>query len=129
MIAVKTHRNILVCGSRDWNDVDRIQWELTKANMNFGQCRLIHGCARGADIIASSLARKRDWPVSDYRADWKKHGRAAGPIRNQEMLDIGKPDEVIAFWDGKSTGTLDMIKRATQAGVPVRIVPAAKGGA
>ena len=56
-------------------------------------------------------------------ADWKKHGRAAGPIRNQQMLDEGKADVVVALWDGKSRGTLDMIQRATEAGVPVRILP------
>jgi hypothetical protein len=64
--------------------------------------------------------------VAVFPADWETHGRAAGPIRNQAMLDEGKPYLVIAFWDGKSKGTLDMISRATRAGVPVKIVPPRK---
>jgi hypothetical protein len=58
-------------------------------------------------------------PIDVYVAQWKKHGRAAGPIRNQRMLDKGKPDLVVAFPGGR--GTADMIRRAERAGVPVRI--------
>ena len=51
-----------------------------------------------------------------------KYGRAAGPIRNTAMLDM-KPDELIAFWDGRSRGTKNMIDQATARGVPVEILP------
>jgi hypothetical protein len=59
-------------------------------------------------------------PIDVYVAQWKKHGRAAGPIRNQRMLDEGKPDLVVAFPGGR--GTADMIRRAERAGVPVQQV-------
>jgi hypothetical protein len=60
-------------------------------------------------------------PFRIFPANWKKHGRAAGPMRNQQMLDEGKPDLVIAFPGG--SGTADMVRRAKAAGVPVETVP------
>jgi acyl-CoA synthetase (NDP forming) len=60
--------------------------------------------------------------VTSFPANWKKHGKSAGPIRNQLMLDVGKPDLVIAFPGG--SGTADMIRRARKAGVPVKEIPA-----
>lgn len=54
----------------------------------------------------------------NYPADWEKHGRAAGPIRNEKMLIVGTPDMVLAFPGGR--GTADMIRKAEAAGLPVR---------
>lgn len=56
-------------------------------------------------------------PIESYPADWKRDGRGAGPIRNQRMIDEGKPHIVIAFPGGK--GTADMVMRAEMAGIPV----------
>jgi len=78
---------------------------------------LIHGGARGADRAADEWAVVSWVVVEEYKADWKNDGRAAGPIRNQRMLDLGKPDLVIAFPGGR--GTADMVKRARKAGVEV----------
>lgn len=82
-----------------------------------GATVVIHGAARGADTEAAWLARGRGLAVEAFPADWRKHGRAAGPLRNQRMLDEGKPDLVIAFSGGK--GTADMVRRAEAAGVKV----------
>ena len=71
---------------------------------------IIHGGAPGADMLAAEVAQELGIPARAYPADWRKHGRAAGPIRNQLMLDDGKPDIVVAFPGGK--GTADMIRRA-----------------
>lgn len=59
-----------------------------------------------------------------YPADWEKHGKAAGPIRNQQMLTEGKPDIVVAFSDNlsNSKGTADMCRRAHKAGLPVYVI-------
>jgi len=57
-----------------------------------------------------------------HPADWERHGRAAGPIRNQEMADAGA-DLCIAFPYGIGKGTYDMIERARKAGIPVEINP------
>jgi hypothetical protein len=82
---------------------------------------LIHGAARGADSLAAAWAHDCHVPQLGVRADWNKHGRAAGPIRNQIMLDEGKPHLVIAFPGG--TGTADMVRRARAAKVRVISVP------
>ena len=83
---------------------------------------MIAGEASGADFLAKVFALDEygDIEAVSYKgfpADWKKHGKAAGGIRNQQMLDEGKPDLVIAFPGG--TGTADMIRRARKAGVEV----------
>ena len=63
--------------------------------------------------------------VERHPADWDRHGKGAGPIRNRAMAKSGA-DRCLAFWDGESRGTLDMITVATKHGIPVRIVPKAK---
>jgi hypothetical protein len=84
---------------------------------------VVHGGAPGADSEAGVFARLRHAKEIIYRANWKAHGKAAGPIRNQRMLDEAKPELVIAFPGGR--GTADMVRRAEAAGVPVVKVPAA----
>jgi ABC-type Fe3+-hydroxamate transport system substrate-binding protein len=80
---------------------------------------VIHGAARGVDeqamIAAQTLPGVKHLP---FAADWHKHGRAAGPIRNKRMLDEGKPDLVVAFPGGR--GTANMVKQAQAAGIPVQ---------
>jgi hypothetical protein len=78
---------------------------------------VITGYAKGADQWADNWACMRNVPHRNYPADWKTHGKAAGPIRNQRMIDHGQPDLVLAFPGGR--GTADMIRRARVAGVPV----------
>lgn len=78
---------------------------------------LIHGDATGADRMAGAWAEKRGILVVKFPADWKKYKDGAGPIRNQQMIDTGKPTAVVAF-PGK-IGTPDMIRRARKAGLKV----------
>ena len=93
------------------------QHEYTESRQSCGQHRLepgdsiIHDGAPGADTLAAEVAQELGIRARAYPADWRKHGRAAGPIRNQLMLDDGKPDILVAFPGGK--GTADMIRRAT----------------
>lgn len=82
---------------------------------------LIVGEARGIDSIAFCLAGQWGWFTEVYYADWQHYSKAAGPIRNQEMLTKGKPDIALAVWDGHSPGTLDMICRCAAAGLPITI--------
>lgn len=119
---------ILVCGSRTWDQPHLIEGALFDALRESPQPKhpftIIQGMAKGADLQARKIAVKNSWPVEDYPADWQRYGRAAGFIRNQQMLDEGKPDLVLAFWDGKSKGTLHMIDAAKKAGIKVEIVTA-----
>lgn len=83
----------------------------------FGPRVIIEGGARGADNLARAWAQHRGVPVETYRADWDTHPRAAGIIRNAEMLRDGRPDYGIGFPGGR--GTADMARRIVAAGLPL----------
>lgn len=109
---------ILVCGGRDFTDRQFLYDVLDEqAALCSFPLRIIQGGARGADQLAYEWAQSRDVSCVIYPADWAAHGRAAGPIRNQHMLDMEHPWLVIAFAGGR--GTADMVRRATKAGVRV----------
>lgn len=112
---------ILVCGGRDYSDKSTVFATLDAVSRG-KPVTLIEGGATGADTLA------REWRRSTGRgetitvkADWTRHGRAAGPIRNQRMIDLYKPDIVIAFPGGR--GTSDMMRRAEAARVTTIRVP------
>ena len=109
---------ILVTGDRNWEHAIPIVLLLTE-HANAGDT-VIHGAARGADTIAAWVAGLLGLDVEAYPANWKRYGRAAGPIRNQEMLDAGI-DIVLAFHHdiSQSKGTKDMVTRALKHGVSV----------
>lgn len=111
---------VLVCGGRDYSDADKMRRVLDDMHAVTPFDVLIYGMARGADDMAKMWATARGIKRLGFPADWEKHGRAAGPIRNQEMLDKGKPDLVIAFPGGR--GTLSMIRRAQEANVSVCVI-------
>jgi hypothetical protein len=78
---------------------------------------IIEGDAPGADSAAADFAVVHFCQLETYPAQWSKYGAAAGPIRNKQMLDEGKPDLVVAFPGGK--GTANMVRLAQEAGVEV----------
>lgn len=109
---------VLVCGGRDYNNLV----EFYTVMDSFTDIELlIHGAADGADAAAEWYGRHLDIAISRFPADWKKHKLAAGPIRNQKMLDEGKPDLVVAFPTPSSRGTWDMVRRAQKAGIETMI--------
>ncbi len=113
---------ILICGGRDLDPSAQgdITWALgIKA---WPVTAVIHGGARGADEGAGMWAESEGIKPTVYRADWRKHGKAAGPIRNRKMLEQGKPDLVVAFQGGK--GTANLIEQAREAGVRVLLTRA-----
>jgi phage FluMu gp28-like protein len=117
---------VLVCGSRDWEDFRVIQNRLRDLADSIGQRWLyekqilMHGDAAGADTIAARAARMMGFDIEAYPANWKRHGRAAGPIRNRVMLDR-EPDVVLAFQRNGSRGTQDTINEARKRGIPVEV--------
>jgi hypothetical protein len=108
---------VLVCGGREFNDHFLLNLILDLKHEDYNFTHLIHGGARGADRMSGEWAEVNKVPVQVYYADWEKYGKAAGMIRNKEMLTVGKPDLVIAFPGG--TGTAHMVKIAKEAGVNV----------
>lgn len=113
---------VLVCGARNWDDRARVYGVLDDLKRAESIDAVIEGDARGVDRMAGYWARKNRIDDIKYPANWDLHGNAAGPIRNQEMLDFGKPDLVIAFPLKDSVGTWDMVRRAKAAGVKTIIV-------
>lgn len=104
---------VLVCGGRDFDNQMLVDMLLTPLPITV----LIHGAARGADSCAADWGKRNpEVEVRAFPADWKSHGRSAGPIRNREMIKEN-PDLVIAFKGGK--GTADMMRVAEKAGIPV----------
>lgn len=103
----------LVCGGRTYGDRARVWAVLDTLRPS---C-VIHGDARGADRLADEWAKTCGIPAYVFPADWERHGRMAGPIRNARMLRDGKPTVVIAFPGGR--GTANMISQARLAGVKV----------
>ena len=104
---------ILVCGGRSLVDSPSVYSIL--ADHIHPWDTVISGGARGADTIAAGFAQGLGCEVIIFKPDWKKYGKAAGPIRNQRMLDEGRPDLVLAFPGG--TGTADMVRRVRAAGI------------
>lgn len=115
---------VLVCGGRDFEDHASLFAELDKLPRD--GLVIIHGGARGADTLAELWAARAGVSRHRFPANWDRDGKAAGPIRNQRMIDRGRPDIVIAFPGGR--GTADMIRKAEAAGVPVRRPSQAPGG-
>lgn len=112
---------VLVCGGRDYRDWETLCEELSLLHADHDITTIIHGGARGADDMAGQFARA-SIGIEEvvYPANWKDHGKSAGPIRNQLMLDEGKPDMVVAFPGGR--GTADMVRRAREANILVTMI-------
>lgn len=108
---------VLVCGGRTFSNLPLLDRELDVYHRMYGFTALIHGGAGGADQAAHFWAGFNRVPIHVYHARWDTEGKAAGPLRNQRMLDEGKPDFVVAFPGGR--GTADMVRRAKAAGVKV----------
>lgn len=118
---------ILVTGDRYWNQPFIIKRELENvAYMRmppYDVIKVIQGGANGADALARKIAEEQGWQSITVEAEWDKYGLAAGPIRNQRMIDEYKPDICLAFHTdlSKSKGTLDCIKRANRVGIPIHL--------
>lgn len=110
---------VLVCGGRDFNDYDLLVDTLVSLLGQYGlkDVIFISGRASGADRLGERFAKANNCELLVFPADWNKFGKAAGFIRNQQMLDEGKPDLVVALPGGR--GTADMVRRAKKHGIEV----------
>ena len=114
-------RRALICGSRFFTDIDAIRALVDTFSPD---TVVIHGAAPGADTYAGVCARQAGLEVESYPADWDQYGKAAGTIRNTQMLVEGRPDIVYAFPGGplnETKGTKNMVKQAREAGVEVEV--------
>ena len=114
---------VIIAGSRSFNNYallaracDKVLSEKRKTHKIVVFC----GEAKGADTLGKVYAQKQGFSVASFPANWTKHGKSAGIIRNAEMQEDA--DALIAFWDGKSPGTENMIGIMRKAGKPVQVV-------
>lgn len=110
---------LLVTGSRNYSDETTMREQLRSAYRTFGPLTLVHGGCRGADLMAAEIWSSGGLETICVPADWDRHGKGAGPIRNQAMIDQYRPVVCLAFPVGDSKGTQDCVSRARKAGVPV----------
>lgn len=113
-------RRVLVTGSRQWTDWSRVVEQLFR--MRPGDV-LVHGaCPKGADRIADRIGNELPGiTVERHPADWSRHGRSAGPIRNNLMVSLGA-DVCFAFPLPGGSGTQHCISSARKAGIPTHVI-------
>jgi hypothetical protein len=114
---MRTGHKVLVCGGRDFRDTKLLDRFLCEVDNRVCIGEIIHGGANGADTMAGCWAEKYNIPVTVFPAEWRKYGRRAGPLRNEQMLREGKPEFVVAFPGGR--GTAHMVGLAKAAGIQV----------
>lgn len=111
---------LLVCGGRRYLDCYTVNWFLDDFARRMGITLLIEGGATGADKLARDWATTHGVAVKTFavsQQEWDTLGKKAGPLRNQKMIDEGRPDHCIAFPGGR--GTADMVNRCLRARIPV----------
>jgi len=114
-------RYLIVAGGRNFSDYVLAYEQIHQCVQSIDdEVAIVSGGAKGADTMGEAYALLYDLPLIRYLAKWGEHGRAAGPIRNSEMAEIGT--DLLAFWDGQSRGTKDMITKAKSKGMAVTIV-------
>lgn len=115
---------VIVCGGRNFQDKEYCFEKLDELIGQNKDIEIVSGHAKGVDSFGEEYALINSLKVSVFKPDWKKYGRAAGPIRNKEMYKYALEDNpmVIAFWDGSSKGTKSMIDIASKDGADVRVV-------
>lgn len=104
------------------NDYDLVRDAIAQAVAELGDAIVVHGNAQGADRLADRAARSLGLKAEPHPARWRTEGRAAGPLRNQRMVDLGA-DICIAFIavGRENAGTKDCWRRAERAEIPVRV--------
>ena len=125
---------ILIAGGRDFIDFPRVERDFIDLTSPYErrEITIISGMASGADSLGVEIANLHGIKLEEYPAAWEdltlapcivrtnwrgKYNLLAGIARNQRMLDVGKPDLVLVYWDGKSKGTRDMLTRTKTAGI------------
>jgi hypothetical protein len=115
---------ILVYGDRDWIAYGPVLRALEDIPHDIIEV-VIDGVARGADTLGNMAAKELSLPRRRFPANWKLYGRAAGPVRNQQMLSEGQPNLGLCFHRdlSLSSGSADMTRRLLKAGIEIRPYP------
>ena len=122
---------LLIAGGRDFDDYGLLERTIKETEeLKKDEIVIISGMARGADSLGAKWGKENCGAVLEFPADWKKHGKQAGILRNMEMVDFIEEKRsrfALFFWDGKSRGTKHCIDYCTKKGVPLKIVEYVNG--
>jgi len=110
---------VIIAGGRNFNDYKTLKDVCNKVLKNCTNIEIVSGTAKGADSLGEQYANEMNFKIKRFPADWDKHGRSAGYIRNSEMANYS--DALISFWDENSKGTKHMIDLAKKQGLQVKI--------
>ena len=111
---------IAIIGGRDFNDYVELLRQMQNRYRQKDITHIVSGGAKGADSLAEEFAKQFNYEMIIFPAKWDRYGRGAGFIRNKLIID--EANEVVAFWDGASKGTLSSIKLAEKAGKTLHII-------
>lgn len=120
---------LIVAGTRNFTNYPLVKRELDnqvrKIQTEYPGVRIviISGGARGADLLGERFAKEHGFAVVRFPAKWDLYGKQAGPVRNRKMLEYAREGipMLMAFWDGLSKGTRNMIDISKAAGIQVSI--------
>ena len=110
---------IIIAGGRDFNDYNKLCQICDHMLQNQQDIEIVSGTAKGADQLGEKYANEKGYKITRFPANWDKHGKAAGYLRNEEMAKYA--DALIAFWDNKSKGTEHMINLAKKYNLKIKI--------
>jgi hypothetical protein len=110
---------VIIAGGRTFKDYKRLCSVCDYMLQNQTDIEIVSGTAMGADKLGERYAQERGFKIARFPAEWDKHGKAAGFIRNEEMAKYS--NALIAFWDGSSKGTEHMINLAEKHGLKIKI--------
>lgn len=125
---------IIICGTRDFTNWELLQRKMDLFTFWMEDVEVVSGGQRkkigynqwaGADFFGEWWGQRNWYKCTIFHADWETHGKAAGPIRNEEMAKYVAENgggHCVAFWDGSSTGTWHMIDTARRYGLQTRVV-------
>ena len=111
---------VIIAGSRNFNNYDLLENTLIPFVMENNIKEIVSGGARGADKLGILWGNQMHIPVKIFYPNWEEYGKSAGIIRNHQMGDYA--DYLIAFWDGKSHGTKDMIEYMKKLGKHGKVI-------
>lgn len=111
---------LVIVGSRTFDNYELLCQEIDKLKIFYQIDTIVSGGAIGADSLGKFYAQEHNLPLLIFSADWKKYGKSAGMIRNQDIINAS--DYIIAFWDGVSRGTKDSIRKADECKKKYKII-------
>ena len=117
---------IIIAGSRNFNDYRRVADTLDKLGIHLiNDIEIVSGNAPGVDTLGEKYAKAYGYPLKIFSANWNEYGKAAGPIRNEQMAKYAAAADrgiLIAFPTDESRGTRNMIKLAKEYGLEVYVI-------